>query len=193
MLSSSDTPITTHRKKRSHPKKPKTSNWRPSQTSPSSKEYWLTSQTDSLLPYLPAAMLGRVCHRYCITLNVIVFIIITIVIIVVVIIIVIVIVVVVVIIIIIIIIIIVIIIVIIIIITTIIIDIISENIQQLIIDTVISWAKTDIIADQNLIRAMFSLLHRQYDGVSEVRFLMALTAVPSVHSIILVVVVIVTD
>jgi len=35
------------------------------------------------------------------------------------------------------------------------------------IRTIINWAKSDIIVDQNLIREMFSLLHRQYDGVSE--------------------------
>jgi len=44
----------------------------------------------------------------------------------------------------------------------------AENFQKLIIQTIITWAKSDLVADQNLIRAMFSLFHRQYDGVSEV-------------------------
>jgi len=45
----------------------------------------------------------------------------------------------------------------------------AENFQKLIIQTIITWAKSDLVADQNLIRAMFSLFHRQYDGVAEVR------------------------
>jgi len=44
----------------------------------------------------------------------------------------------------------------------------AENFQKLIIQTIITWAKSDMVADQNLIRAMFSLFHRQYDGVAEV-------------------------
>ena len=43
-----------------------------------------------------------------------------------------------------------------------------DNIQKLIINTIVNWAKADIIVDQNLIREMFGLLHRQYDGVAEV-------------------------
>jgi len=49
-----------------------------------------------------------------------------------------------------------------------------ENFQKLIIQTIITWAKCDLVADQNLIRAMFSLFHRQYDGVSEVILLIHL-------------------
>ena len=44
----------------------------------------------------------------------------------------------------------------------------AENLQKLVIQTIIAWAKSDLVANQNLIRAMFSLFHRQYDGVSEV-------------------------
>uniref|UniRef100_X1Z8I7 Ryanodine receptor n=1 Tax=Capitella teleta TaxID=283909 RepID=X1Z8I7_CAPTE len=40
--------------------------------------------------------------------------------------------------------------------------------QKLVINTVIHWAKSDFISDQDLIREMFSLLHRQYDCVGEV-------------------------
>ncbi len=39
---------------------------------------------------------------------------------------------------------------------------------KLVIQTVINWAKTDFIHNQQLIREMFGLLHRQYDGVGEV-------------------------
>ena len=45
----------------------------------------------------------------------------------------------------------------------------TDNLQQLITSTVIGWATSDLIVNQALIRAMFSLLHRQYDGVYEVR------------------------
>jgi len=47
-------------------------------------------------------------------------------------------------------------------------DEIIDNFQKLIISTITQWAKTDFIADQGLIREMFALLHRQYDGVGEV-------------------------
>lgn len=40
--------------------------------------------------------------------------------------------------------------------------------QKLVTNTVINWAKSDFISDQDLIREMFSLLHRQYDCVGEV-------------------------
>ena len=43
-----------------------------------------------------------------------------------------------------------------------------DSLQKLIIETVITWAKSDYIQDQELVREMFSLLHRQYDGVGEV-------------------------
>ena len=45
----------------------------------------------------------------------------------------------------------------------------ADSFQKLIIETVIRWAKSDFIQDQQLIREMFSLLHRQYDAVDEVR------------------------
>ncbi len=41
--------------------------------------------------------------------------------------------------------------------------------NRLIINTVNTWAKTEFIQDQELIRQMFSLLHRQYDAAGEVR------------------------
>ncbi len=40
--------------------------------------------------------------------------------------------------------------------------------NQLIINTVKTWAMTEFIQDQELIRQMFSLLHRQYDSAGEV-------------------------
>ncbi|CAH1792824.1 unnamed protein product, partial [Owenia fusiformis] len=43
-----------------------------------------------------------------------------------------------------------------------------DSIQKLIAATVVRWAKTDFIASQALVREMFSLLHRQYDGLGEV-------------------------
>ena len=42
---------------------------------------------------------------------------------------------------------------------------------KLIIRTIIDWAKTDFIYDRTLIGQMFSLIHRQYDGVGEVRLM----------------------
>ena len=47
----------------------------------------------------------------------------------------------------------------------------SESLQQLISYTMIRWAKEDFIENKDLVREMFSLLHRQYDGVGEVRIL----------------------
>jgi ryanodine receptor 2 len=58
-----------------------------------------------------------------------------------------------------------------------------ENVQKLIISTIISWAKSDFVADQNLIRAMFSLLHRQYNGVEELIHSLEKAYVISVNSI----------
>ena len=43
-----------------------------------------------------------------------------------------------------------------------------DSVKQLIVNTMIEWAKSEFISDQELIRRMFSLLHREYDGVGEV-------------------------
>ncbi|KAJ8309071.1 hypothetical protein KUTeg_013945 [Tegillarca granosa] len=40
-----------------------------------------------------------------------------------------------------------------------------DNLQKLIQKTMIRWAEEDFINNQNLVRAMFNLLHRQYDGI----------------------------
>lgn len=45
---------------------------------------------------------------------------------------------------------------------------IVDTVQKLIIKTVTEWAKSDFIQNQSLIREMFGLIHRQYDGVGEV-------------------------
>ena len=37
------------------------------------------------------------------------------------------------------------------------------------------WARSDYIQDQDLVREMFSLLHRQYDGVGEVSIVWRIT------------------
>lgn len=52
------------------------------------------------------------------------------------------------------------------------------------IRTIINWAKSDIIVDQNLIREMFSLLHRQYDGVSEASSVRCLVIVITVKQLV---------
>ena len=44
-----------------------------------------------------------------------------------------------------------------------------DNMAKLITRTMITWAKTDFIYDRTLVGQMFSLIHRQYDGVGEVR------------------------
>ena len=49
--------------------------------------------------------------------------------------------------------------------------------NRLIIDTVKTWAMSDFINDQELIRQMFSLLHRQYDGAGEVSLFMFIMTV----------------
>ncbi|XP_009462130.1 PREDICTED: ryanodine receptor 2 [Nipponia nippon] len=41
----------------------------------------------------------------------------------------------------------------------------SSTLQQLISDTMVRWAQESVIEDPELVRAMFVLLHRQYDGV----------------------------
>lgn len=42
------------------------------------------------------------------------------------------------------------------------------TLQQLIKDTVVRWAQESVIEDPELVRAMFILLHHQYDGIREV-------------------------
>ncbi|KAK3094056.1 hypothetical protein FSP39_023525 [Pinctada imbricata] len=42
-----------------------------------------------------------------------------------------------------------------------------ETLQILIQNTMVKWAEEDFIVDQNLVREMFSLLHRQYNGIGE--------------------------
>ncbi|RVE55486.1 hypothetical protein OJAV_G00235820 [Oryzias javanicus] len=39
------------------------------------------------------------------------------------------------------------------------------TLQQLISDTMVRWAQESVIEDPDLVRAMFVLLHRQYDGI----------------------------
>ncbi|KFZ49667.1 Ryanodine receptor 2, partial [Antrostomus carolinensis] len=39
------------------------------------------------------------------------------------------------------------------------------TLQQLISDTMVRWAQESVIEDPELVRAMFVLLHRQYDGI----------------------------
>ncbi|NWU44989.1 RYR2 protein, partial [Hylia prasina] len=41
----------------------------------------------------------------------------------------------------------------------------STTLQQLISDTMVRWAQESVIEDPELVRAMFVLLHRQYDGI----------------------------
>ncbi|KAM8814823.1 ryanodine receptor 2 isoform 1-T1 [Rhynchonycteris naso] len=41
----------------------------------------------------------------------------------------------------------------------------SSTLQQLISETMVRWAQESVIEDPELVRAMFVLLHRQYDGV----------------------------
>uniref|UniRef100_A0A7N6A8U4 Ryanodine receptor 2 n=1 Tax=Anabas testudineus TaxID=64144 RepID=A0A7N6A8U4_ANATE len=41
----------------------------------------------------------------------------------------------------------------------------SGTLQQLISDTMVRWAQESVIEDPELVRAMFVLLHRQYDGI----------------------------
>lgn len=42
------------------------------------------------------------------------------------------------------------------------------TLQNLIQQTVIKWAEEQTIQSQELVREMFSLLHRQYNGIGEV-------------------------
>lgn len=41
----------------------------------------------------------------------------------------------------------------------------TGTLQQLISDTMVRWAQESVIEDPELVRAMFVLLHRQYDGI----------------------------
>ncbi|XP_053461568.1 ryanodine receptor 2 isoform X3 [Nycticebus coucang] len=41
----------------------------------------------------------------------------------------------------------------------------SSTLQQLISETMVRWAQESVIEDPELVRAMFALLHRQYDGI----------------------------
>ncbi|NXT89706.1 RYR2 protein, partial [Anhinga rufa] len=41
----------------------------------------------------------------------------------------------------------------------------TATLQQLISDTMVRWAQESVIEDPELVRAMFVLLHRQYDGI----------------------------
>ncbi|XP_072679041.1 ryanodine receptor 2 [Canis lupus baileyi] len=41
----------------------------------------------------------------------------------------------------------------------------SSTLQQLISETMVRWAQESVIEDPDLVRAMFVLLHRQYDGI----------------------------
>lgn len=41
----------------------------------------------------------------------------------------------------------------------------AGTLQQLISDTMVRWAQESVIEDPDLVRAMFVLLHRQYDGI----------------------------
>lgn len=43
----------------------------------------------------------------------------------------------------------------------------TDSLQKLIAQTMVRWGEETFISDQNLVREMFSLLHRQYDGVAE--------------------------
>lgn len=43
----------------------------------------------------------------------------------------------------------------------------SANLKELISQTITSWAQESHIQDPELVRVMFSLLRRQYDGIGE--------------------------
>ncbi|XP_056888735.1 ryanodine receptor 2 isoform X2 [Takifugu flavidus] len=54
----------------------------------------------------------------------------------------------------------------------------ASTLQQLISDTVVRWAQESVIEDPELVRAMFILLHHQYDGIREV-----MRALPKTYTI----------
>ncbi|XP_052827801.1 ryanodine receptor isoform X7 [Octopus bimaculoides] len=43
----------------------------------------------------------------------------------------------------------------------------NDSLQKLIAQTMVRWGEETFLSDQNLVREMFSLLHRQYNGVAE--------------------------
>ena len=53
-----------------------------------------------------------------------------------------------------------------------------ESLQELVSHTVVRWAQEDFVQSPELVRAMFSLLHRQYDGLGEL-----LRALPRAYTI----------
>ncbi|CAO2626134.1 Ryanodine receptor 1 [Lemmus lemmus] len=53
-----------------------------------------------------------------------------------------------------------------------------QSLQELVSHTVVRWAQEDFIQSPELVRAMFSLLHRQYDGLGEL-----LRALPRAYTI----------
>lgn len=54
--------------------------------------------------------------------------------------------------------------------------------QKLITSTMVHWAEETFITSQELVREMFSLLHRQYDGIGELMTALEKTYVISVNS-----------
>ncbi|EDM07855.1 rCG53564 [Rattus norvegicus] len=53
-----------------------------------------------------------------------------------------------------------------------------QSLQELVSHTVVRWAQEDFVQSPELVRAMFSLLHRQYDGLGEL-----LRALPRAYTI----------
>uniref|UniRef100_G3UG01 Ryanodine receptor 1 n=1 Tax=Loxodonta africana TaxID=9785 RepID=G3UG01_LOXAF len=53
-----------------------------------------------------------------------------------------------------------------------------KSLQELVSHTVVRWAREDFVQSPELVRAMFSLLHRQYDGLGEL-----LRAMPRAYTI----------
>lgn len=53
-----------------------------------------------------------------------------------------------------------------------------ESLQELVSHTMVCWAQEDFVQSPELVRAMFSLLHRQYDGLGEL-----LRALPRAYTI----------
>lgn len=49
----------------------------------------------------------------------------------------------------------------------------SDSLQKLIQKTMVKWAEDTFITSPDLVREMFSLLHRQYNGIGEVSYLTA--------------------
>uniref|UniRef100_A0A5F8GAP9 Ryanodine receptor 1 n=1 Tax=Monodelphis domestica TaxID=13616 RepID=A0A5F8GAP9_MONDO len=54
----------------------------------------------------------------------------------------------------------------------------DKSLQELVSHTMVHWAQEDFIQNPELVRAMFSLLHRQYDGLGEL-----LRALPRAYTI----------